>query len=188
MVTNGPAGRRAVFLDRDGVLVVPEFRDGRSFAPRTFEAFRIYDDAPEALARLKEAGFLLVVVTNQPDVGHGLISLDTIGRMHRKLKEFLPVDRIELCTHTQREGCTCRKPMPGMLLNAADALAIDLSASIMVGDRASDVEAGRAAGCRTIFIDLDYANEPKPSADWIARSVSDAANIILTEDRERELR
>jgi len=108
--------------------------------------------------------------------------------MHRKLKEFLPVDRIELCTHTQREGCTCRKPMPGMLLNAADALAIDLSASIMVGDRASDVEAGRAAGCRTIFIDLDYANEPKPSADWIARSVSDAANIILTEDRERELR
>ncbi len=161
---------------------MPEFRDGRSFAPRSIETFRIYEGAPDALVRLKQRGFLLVVVTNQPDVGNGIVSIDTIQRMHRKLQDVLPIDRIEMCTHTQQAGCSCRKPKAGMLLSAADALSIDLSTSIMIGDRPSDVEAGRAAGCRTVFIDLDYANEPKPVADWSVHSISEAANVILDQN------
>jgi D-glycero-D-manno-heptose 1,7-bisphosphate phosphatase len=181
MVTAAPAALRpAVFLDRDGVVVVPEFRDGRSFAPRTVETFRIYPDAQEALLRLRDAGYLLVIVTNQPDIGNGLIAHETVGHMHDLLRSELPVDHIEMCPHRQSDNCECRKPSPGMLFSAAKACGIDLANSFMVGDRASDVEAGIAAGCRTVFIDLDYAAEAKPvQTDRVARSVSGAADMIL---------
>ena len=178
-MTNG--GRRAVFLDRDGVLVIPEMRDGRSFAPRRLEDFCIYDDAPRALAALKQAGFLLVVVTNQPDIGNGFVSAETVEAMHDRLRAALPIDRIEMCPHSQSDRCACRKPKPGMLLRAAEIHGIDLSASIMVGDRAGDIEAGEAAGCHTVFIDLNYVNEPKPNATWTARSISELVDVILGE-------
>jgi transaldolase len=174
------AARRAVFLDRDGVLVVPQMRDGRSFAPRHIDDFDLYPDASVALDRLKRAGYLLVVVTNQPDVGHGLISASTIDAMHERLRRELPIDRIEVCGHTQTQDCPCRKPKPGMLLNAARDCGIDLKKSFMVGDRASDVAAGLAAGCSTIFIDHDYVSEAKPkSSDHSVRSITEAADIIL---------
>lgn len=172
--------KRAVFLDRDGVLVVPEMRDGRSYAPRSIEAFRIYPYAAEALARLKAAGYLLIVVTNQPDIGNGLVSADAVSEMHRLLTQALPIDRIEMCPHSQSEACNCRKPKPGMLIDAARHCEIDLAASVMVGDRFSDVEAGRAAGCRTIFMDLGYQSEAKPvAADYAVRSLREAADVIL---------
>jgi transaldolase len=172
--------RRAVFLDRDGVLVVPEMRDGRSFAPRHLEAFGFYPEAKTALDRLKEAGYLLVVVTNQPDVGNGLISQSTIERMNDRILRELPIDRIEVCSHTKTEECKCRKPKPGMLLTAARECHIDLKNSFMVGDRASDVAAGVAAGCETVFIDLDYVSELKPqSPHHTVRSIAEAADIIL---------
>jgi D-glycero-D-manno-heptose 1,7-bisphosphate phosphatase len=181
MVTRpGMSGRRAVFLDRDGVLVIPDMRDGRSFAPRRLEDFRYYPETKTRLESLKQAGFLLIVVTNQPDVGKGLISPSTLEQMHNRILQELPVDRIEVCTHTQTDECACRKPKPGMLLSAARELQIDLESSFMVGDRASDVEAGIAAGCETIFIDLDYASELKPkSAHHMVRSITEAAEIIL---------
>ena len=179
-MTTGVASRRAVFLDRDGVLVVPHMRDGRSFAPRRFEDFRLYPEAKSALDRLKGAGYLLVVVTNQPDVGRGDISPATIERMHDRLCRELPVDHIEVCSHTQSDGCACRKPKPGMLLKAAGVYGIDLANSFMVGDRASDVTAGVAAGCTTVFIDLDYVSELKPlSCDYSVRSITEAADAIL---------
>ncbi len=172
--------KRAVFLDRDGVLVVPEMRDGRSFAPRSLVDYRFYPEAKTALEQLKAAGFALVVVTNQPDVGKGLISQATLDEMHRRLVKELPVDRIEVCTHQSTDECDCRKPKPGMLYNAARALGIDLAASFTIGDRASDIDAGRAAGCQTIFVDLDYASEQKARApDYAVRSIMEAAEIIL---------
>src|ERR1700730_16726615 len=115
-------GARAVFLDRDGVLVVPEFRDGRSFAPRSLADFRIYDDAAAATALMKTAGFRLVVVTNQPDVGYGKIALADVEEMHRRLDAALPLDAIEACYHRHDEACDCRKPRPGMLRRAAERL------------------------------------------------------------------
>jgi D-glycero-D-manno-heptose 1,7-bisphosphate phosphatase len=172
-------GRRGVFLDRDGVLSVPEFRNGRSFAPRSLEQFRLYDDAPDSIARLKSAGFALVVVTNQPDVGNGLIERHIVEEMHRRLASALPVDAIEACYHRQDEQCDCRKPQPGMLRRAAIRLRIALARSYMIGDRASDIAAGRAAGCQTIFIDRGYRDESSDHADCVAASLAEAADIVL---------
>jgi transaldolase len=179
MVRREANTKRAVFLDRDGVLVVPEMRDGRSYAPRSIEAFRIYPYAAEALARLKAAGYLLIVVTNQPDIGNGLVSADVVSEMHRLLAQALPIDRIEMCPHSQSEACNCRKPKPGMLIDAARHCEIDLAGSVMVGDRFSDMEAGRAAGCRTIFMDLGDEREEPVAADYAVRSLREAADVIL---------
>lgn len=134
VVVSGVARRRAVFLDRDGVLVVPEVRGGRSFAPQRLEDLHLYPEAKAALDRLQDSGYLLVVVTNQPDVGKGLISRSTMDEMHKRLLQELPIDRIEVCCHIQTEGCTCRKPKPGMLFKAAYECGIDLKNSFMVGD------------------------------------------------------
>ena len=175
-----PRGLRpAVFLDRDGVIVIPEFRDGRSFAPLRLEDFKLYPDAAPSLGRLKREGFLLAVVTNQPDVGHGRILRTEVEAMHEILQGELPIDALKACFHRQDEHCDCRKPKPGMILAAAHELGIDLAKSFMVGDRGSDVAAGRAAGCTTIFIDLGY-DEPAPDApDHVVRSVAEAAQIII---------
>jgi D-glycero-D-manno-heptose 1,7-bisphosphate phosphatase len=171
---------RAIFLDRDGVLVVPEFRDGRSFAPRRLEDYVFYPEAAPALRRLKAAGFVLVVVTNQPDVGKGAIAGKVVEDMHALLRDSMPVDAIMSCFHTSTEDCDCRKPKPGMLLDAARQFHIDLAESYMIGDRASDVEAGRAAGCRTVFIDLNYDSEVKPvTQDITVGSITEATDIIL---------
>jgi len=175
--------RPAVFLDRDGVLTVPEFRDGRSFAPRRLDDFKIYDGAALCLRRLKDAGFLLVVVTNQPDVGNGLVEQTVVEEMHRRLADTLPVDAIEVCYHSRAHACPCRKPKPGMLLRAGERFGIDWTRSFMVGDRGSDVMAGKSVGCRTIFIDLGYRDEDPCSPDHVAASLREATDIILTELR-----
>jgi D-glycero-D-manno-heptose 1,7-bisphosphate phosphatase len=178
MVSAARGLRPAVFLDRDGVIVVPEFRDRRSFAPRRLADFRVYPDAAVSLQRLKSAGFLLAVVTNQPDVGSGLIPRSEVEAMHEMLRRELPVDVVKACFHIEAERCECRKPKPGMILETANELGIDLARSYMVGDRKGDVEAGRAAGCITVFIDLDYS-EPRPAADHVVRSIAQAAEVII---------
>jgi D-glycero-D-manno-heptose 1,7-bisphosphate phosphatase len=179
MVSRGHGLRPAVFLDRDGVIVVPEFRDRRSFAPKRLEDFRFYPEAVASLQRLKEAGFLLAVVTNQPDVGNGLIARSEVDAMHEIMASELPVDAIKACFHRQADGCKCRKPKPGMILEAAVELGVNLNNSFMVGDRSSDIEAGRAAGCATVFIDLGY-DEPAPDApDYVVHSIMEAADVIL---------
>jgi D-glycero-D-manno-heptose 1,7-bisphosphate phosphatase len=179
MVSPASGPRPAVFLDRDGVIVIPEFRDRRSFAPRRVADFRLFPEAAPSLRRLKEAGFLLVVVTNQPDVGQGLIPRSEVDAMHEIMVRELPLDAVKACFHRQGDDCECRKPKPGMILAAASELGIDLARSFMVGDRWSDVEAGRVAGCATVFIDLGYA-EPAPDApDHVAHSIAQAADLIL---------
>ncbi|MCW4117019.1 HAD family hydrolase [Aurantimonas sp. MSK8Z-1] len=172
----------AVFLDRDGVVVVPEFRDGRSYAPTTIDAFRLYPDIEEPLRQLKARGYRIVVVTNQPDVGRGVIAAATLAEMHARMTQALPVDEVRVCTHTRADACDCRKPRPGMLLDAARDAGIALADSFMIGDRDSDVAAGRAAGCRTIFIDLGYTAEPAPDQpDWTVASLQQAIAIILSQ-------
>lgn len=181
-----PDGRRAVFLDRDGVLTVPEFRDGRSYAPRTLAAFRLYEDAAAAVARLRTAGLLTVVVTNQPDVAYGLMPAEVLEAMHRRLGQEVPVDAIEACLHGRDDGCDCRKPGIGMFRRAAGALGISLADSYMVGDRRSDMEAARAAGCAAVFVDLQYSKDPKPTdVDVTVDGIRDAVSWILERERRR---
>lgn len=171
----------AVFLDRDGVLNVSDVRDGKPFAPRYVDAFEIYDEAPASLARLRVAGFRLIVVTNQPDIGNGLVDPAQVAAMHARLLSALPLDDVLMCPHSQEAGCGCRKPKPGMLLEAASRHRIDLTASFMVGDRAGDVAAGQAAGCRTIFIDRGYAEAAPDAPDFVVPSLSAAVDVILSQ-------
>jgi D-glycero-D-manno-heptose 1,7-bisphosphate phosphatase len=172
-------GGRAVFLDRDGVLAIPDFREGRSFAVRRVEDFRLYPDAAQSVARLKAAGFKTIVVTNQPDVGNRQVERPVVEEMHRIMAATLPVDAIEVCYHTRTDGCDCRKPKPGMLERAAQRLGIDCRRSFIVGDRGSDVEAGQAVGCRTILIDLGYTSVDLGSPDHKVASLGAAVDIIL---------
>jgi D-glycero-D-manno-heptose 1,7-bisphosphate phosphatase len=171
----------AVFLDRDGVINRPVVRDGLPYPPADVEEFDIYDDVPAGCARLKAAGYLLVVATNQPDVGRGTQARGQVEAMHAVMTAALPIDRVEVCYHPggALSSCACRKPAPGMLLQAADALSIRLSASYMVGDRWRDIDCGHAAGCRTIFVDRGYAEELRQAPDFTVNSFAEAVDIIL---------
>ena len=172
--------KRAVFLDRDGVLTRALVRDGKAYAPVIPAEMEIDAEAPAALARLKAAGFLLVMVTNQPDVARGRTRREDVESMHATLRAALPLDAGFVCYHDDADACACRKPLPGMLLEAAAAFGIDLERSFMIGDRWRDIDAGAAAGCRTVWIDRGYRERGpghKPdarvdslhaAADWIA--------------------
>jgi D-glycero-D-manno-heptose 1,7-bisphosphate phosphatase len=172
-------GRPAVFLDRDGVINACLVRDGKPYAPTCLSQFRILPGVVNAARRLKNAGFLMVVVTNQPDVSSGLTPLETVEAMHREIRTRLPIDGIEVCFHRDGDGCECRKPKPGMLLTAAAQHGIDLRRSWMVGDRWRDVDAGRAAGCRTIFVDHGYVQEQPVVAEKNVKSLPEATEYIL---------
>lgn len=182
-VTGSPSapGRPAVFLDRDGTLNVQVVRDGKPYAPQSPEDFRLFDDVPEACRRLKAAGYALVVATNQPDVGRGEQTLSSVEAMHRRLRELLPeIDRIEVCYDPGRgEPSRRRKPEPGMLLDAAAALGLDLGRSWMIGDRWRDVDCGKRAGVRTVFIDWGYAEKLDAPPDVTVKSFREAAEAIL---------
>jgi D-glycero-D-manno-heptose 1,7-bisphosphate phosphatase len=172
---------RAVFFDRDGVLNRSDVRDGKPYAPRSVDRFHIFQDAPALLHSLKAAGFQLVVVTNQPDVGNGVVERHVVETMHEKLRQALPVDEIHCCFHAQNDGCECRKPKPGMLQDAARSLDIDLSNSFMIGDRKGDIIAGARVGCYTIFIDRHYNETEKPlNPDYSAHSLEDAVARVLS--------
>ena len=177
----GARCRRAVFLDRDGVINRPLQRGGKPHPPVSLAEFEILPDVPEACLKLKAAGFTLVVVTNQPDVGRGSLAQDTVEMIHAHMCGQLPIDRVEVCYHPGRgvSNCDCRKPRPGMLLRAGRELGIDLAESWMVGDRWRDIDCGHAAGCRTVFIDRGYSEELRQQPNFRARNLLDAAEIIL---------
>lgn len=171
--------RSAVFLDRDGVLNISHVVYGKPFAPKALNDFIFVKGAGAALARLKEAGYLLIVITNQPDVGNGLVSREIVEAMNAKLQETLPVDDIEVCYASQKDGSPRRKPEPGMIFDASGKWEIDLPSSFVIGDRWSDVEAGSRAGCKTIFIDNGYAEQKPLHPDFQAVSLDEAVDILL---------
>jgi D-glycero-D-manno-heptose 1,7-bisphosphate phosphatase len=173
--------KAAVFLDRDGVINRALERDGKPYPPAALEEFQILPEVPEACAKLKKAGFLLVVATNQPDVGRGTLAKETVETIHEFLKQRLPIDRIEVCYHPGKgqSDCSCRKPKPGMLIQAANSLDIDLKRSWMVGDRWRDIDCGHAAGCRTILIERGYSEELRQQPDFRAKNLLEAVEIIV---------
>lgn len=169
--------RRAVFLDRDGVLNEAVYVDDKSYPPADAEALEIVSGAVEAVARLHDAGYLCICVTNQPDVARGTRTRENVEAMNNKVREALGLDDLFVCLHDNGDGCACRKPKPGMLLAAAEKWGIDLLKSWMVGDRMTDVEAGKAAGCRPILIGPlceVYYGVDTPCVD-----IQSAANAIL---------
>jgi D-glycero-D-manno-heptose 1,7-bisphosphate phosphatase len=182
------SGLRAVFLDRDGILIRAIVRDGKPHPPDGLEAFEILDEARLACRFLKNAGFYLVCVTNQPDVARGLTSAAEVARLNELLLSALPLDGLRICMHDDTDGCNCRKPKPGLLQAAALDANIDLANSFMVGDRWRDIEAGRAAGCRTVFVDYNYTERRPDRPDFTTDSVANAARWIILQkplDTER---
>jgi D-glycero-D-manno-heptose 1,7-bisphosphate phosphatase len=182
---DGP--RRAVFLDRDGVLNRAIIREGRPYPPATAEEFEVLPGVAEAARALRDAGFLLIGATNQPDVARGTQRREVVEAMNARLLAEMPIAAILVC-YEDGDDCPRRKPNPGLLLEAAGTYAIDLPASYMVGDRWRDVEAGRRAGCRTVFIDRGYRERrPDPPADHDAADLTGAAAWILSDAKRISL-
>jgi D-glycero-D-manno-heptose 1,7-bisphosphate phosphatase len=172
--------RRAVFLDRDGVVTRCEVRNGKPYALRSLKGFRLLPGVRVAIEKLKRAGFLVIIVTNQPDIGNGLVDPAVVAVMHDRLRSRLPLDEIRMCPHRQDENCSCRKPKPGMLTAAARKWGINLKKSFMVGDRWGDIVAGQVVGCYTIFINRGYSEPQTATPDNCATSLGSATRIILS--------
>jgi D-glycero-D-manno-heptose 1,7-bisphosphate phosphatase len=175
--------KRAVFLDRDGVLNRPVVRDGLPFPPSNLDEFQFYPGVAEGCQQLKNTGFLLIVVTNQPDVERGTQSRESVEAMHAQLRADLPpLDGIEVCFHagsSHGEPCNCRKPKPGMLLHAAATHGIDLKSSYLIGDRWRDIDCAHAAGCRAVFIDHGYREQLREKPEFTVTTFREAVAIIL---------
>ncbi|MDR0356610.1 MAG: HAD-IIIA family hydrolase [Deltaproteobacteria bacterium] len=171
--------RKAVFFDRDGVLNQAVVENGRPRPPADVRDMVITRGASGVMFELKELGFALICVTNQPDVARGTQTLANVKAINDRVKFELALDDLFVCLHDDADECSCRKPKPGLILSAAEKWNIDLPSSWMVGDRAGDVLAGRAAGCRTIFIDFGYAEaKADPPADYVCGSLVEAGRII----------
>ncbi|MEI7770047.1 MAG: HAD family hydrolase [Chloroflexales bacterium] len=183
---------RAIFLDRDGVINRAIVRKGKPYPPASLDELELLPGVPAALTRLHAAGFRLIVVTNQPDVARGTANRADIEAIHRRLQlgdadqPPLPIDRFQVCYHDDSDGCSCRKPAPGMLLAAAQEEGLDLAASYMVGDRWRDIEAGRRAGCTTLFIDYGYDEAERSPPDARFSSLAEATDWILNDMRRNK--
>ena len=169
-----------VFLDRDGVLSIPLERGGKGYAPRVFSDFKLYPDATEAVTRLVQNDWSVVVVTNQPDVGAGLITQSELDTMHDFLRNHVPVAEILVCPHIAADLCECRKPKAGLLLEASEGLSFGDRPRWMVGDRDSDVAAGDSFDCNTIFIDRKWSDEKGDKADFRVGSLTEAVDTVLS--------
>ncbi len=171
---------RAVFLDRDGVVVRAMIRDGKPYPPENLDEVQIDPDAELALSGLQRAGYLLILITNQPDVARGRQDRAVVEAINNYLCARLPIDDCFVCYHDDDDRCDCRKPRPGMILCAAERHRIELKTSFLIGDRWRDIEAGHAAGCRTVLIDRGYRERrPAQSPDATVISLMDAATWIL---------
>jgi D-glycero-D-manno-heptose 1,7-bisphosphate phosphatase len=173
-------GKAAVFLDRDGVLNEASVRNGSPHPPLRPDQLRILPGVADACARLRARGFVLPVVTNQPDVARGALDLVTLERIHARLQEHLPIDSVWVCPHDDADRCDCRKPAPGLIHRAARHHQVDLRRSFMVGDRWRDIEAGQQAGCRTVLVVNDtYREKRAVGADIEVRDLLEAAAWIM---------
>ena len=169
----------AVFLDRDGVINYVVMRDGLPHPPASADSLEFLPGVAEAIGILRTAGFHVIVVTNQPDVATGVQQRQNVEAIHEKMLQALPIDGLKVCYHVDEDGCSCRKPKPGMLLEAATESSLDLHQSYMIGDRWRDIEAGRAAGCKTVLIDYNYPEKQAESPDMVASSLLAASQLIL---------
>ena len=173
-----PDRRRAVFLDRDGVLAEAiVWADGKPYAPTRVEDFVLVPEAPEQVQRLRDAGFLCIVFTNQPELANGELASSDLDAMHRTMRAALPLDDVYVCPHDKSEGCRCHKPATGMLDDAAARWDVDLATSFVIGDRWRDIGAGRAAGCCSILLDRPYS--ACELADARVQTLTEAVELVL---------
>lgn len=179
-------GRGALFLDRDGVLNKLVVRDGRLVSPRKIEDFAIVDGASTLLAAVRKFGVSCFVVTNQPDIGRGLMQLVELQKMHDQLRQHLPLTDVAYCPHDDRDGCDCRKPKPGMLCDLAGKWNVSLAQSVFIGDTERDIEAGKRAGCYTILLSSQVLGcRPDWQAATLAGAVEHAVELLTNMNTSR---
>jgi D-glycero-D-manno-heptose 1,7-bisphosphate phosphatase len=168
---------KAAFLDRDGVINHAVVRNGKPYPPASVDELTLLPGVADAIGRLRAAGYEVVVVTNQPDIARGATTQAAVDAIHDRLRRELGLDDIRVCPHDDGDGCSCRKPKPGLLLRAP---VYDLPASVMVGDRWRDIEAGRAAGCGvTILVDYGYDEAVPHEPDRRVGSLAAAVDWLL---------
>lgn len=172
---------KAVFLDRDGVLNRAIVREFKPYPPANLSEFEIVPDAIEACALLREQNFLLFCVTNQPDIARGTANAEMVAAMNQVLQTELQLEQVQVCSHDDKDNCNCRKPKPGMIMDAASKYGLDLTQCFMVGDRWRDIEAGLNAGCRTIFLNHGYKEKQPDRQNFETHSVLDAARWIVSQ-------
>lgn len=175
------AGRAAVFVDRDGVI-----NRMRSDYVKSWLEFEALPGAIAAMARMSAGGRDVIVLTNQSAIGRGLVSLETVEEIHRRLSALVEragggIRTFFICPHTPSDGCTCRKPAPGLLYQARDQMGVDLAKAIVIGDQPTDIQAARAAGCRAILVDAtgEFASCERVTGCRVTASLSEAADLIL---------
>jgi D-glycero-D-manno-heptose 1,7-bisphosphate phosphatase len=173
--------RRAIFLDRDGVINRAIVRNGTPYPPSSLDEVEILPGVKQALQELHDAGYLLVVITNQPDVARGTLKKEDVEAINKFLASRLPIDAFKTCYHDTNDGCNCRKPLPGSIFEAAYEHNINLATSFMIGDRWRDIDAGVSAGCKTFFINYCYEEKAPEAPDFIISSLTEAKKIILEE-------
>lgn len=176
-----PVLRPAVFLDRDGVINAARVDEGRPFPPQGVDQLKILDGVVASIQDLTKAGYVCVVVTNQPDIARGTASWRGVDAINKRIADLTQLKHFYVCPHDEADACDCRKPLPGLLLQAASQLQLDLVRSFMVGDRWRDVEAGKNAGVRTFFIDYGYLERQPIGYDWRVHSLRDATDIVLSQ-------
>lgn len=169
---------KALFLDRDGVLNKSVVVDGKPYPPKDLNSLELTDGIQDVLKRFKDHGFLLIVVTNQPDVSKGKTTKEKVEEINQYLANELNLDDVYTCFHDDQHNCNCRKPKPGMLHQANEKYNIDFNNSILVGDRWKDIKAGNEVGCRTIFIDYGYHESGECNPDYIIESPASILKII----------
>ncbi|HHT9125294.1 MAG TPA: D-glycero-alpha-D-manno-heptose-1,7-bisphosphate 7-phosphatase [Candidatus Brocadiia bacterium] len=169
--------KKAIFLDRDGVINKVFLSNGKPFSPRRFSEFELIPEVENALNSFKEVGFTNIVITNQPDIARGFLKWEELEKMHSLIRERLSIGDIFVCPHSDKDNCLCRKPKPGALLEAAKKWNVDLKGSFFIGDTWKDTVAGKRAGCKTILINMPY-NQGVES-DYRIEDLNKAVEIIM---------
>lgn len=169
---------RAVFFDRDGIVNKAIVRNGKPYSPQALDELELYEETCEFVSFLSKRATQAFVVTNQPDVARKKIDWDTLDSIHEAINANMNFTEIFVCPHDDFDRCNCRKPKPGAIFELAKKYKIDLKESFVIGDRWKDVVAGKAAGCKTIFVDWQYDETCNANPDFSVSSLLDCFNII----------
>lgn len=170
--------RKCVFFDRDGVVIEPKIIDRKPYSVNNLGQVHIYCGIRDTMAMLMKMGYLVFMVTNQPNISRGTQSLEAVNEINQFLLDNLPIDEVFMCIHSDEDKCECRKPKPGLLLQANDKYDIDFSKSFLIGDRWKDIDAGYAVGCTTILIDRDYDEKWSFHTDFVIKDISEILEVI----------
>ena len=176
---NSEIKNKAIFFDRDGVLNAIKRINNKPFPPDNVDELELFPDVRDKLKFLKKLGFYLFLVTNQPDYKRGKQLKKNIVKINSLVKSFYQLDDTFTCWHAYDGQCECRKPKPGMIINASLKYKIYTSKSFMIGDRWKDIEAGNKAGCRSIFLDYNYDEKKPDKYDYSTNSIQDSIDWII---------